>query len=1140
MPHDVQGSPEPGCPYMGLASYTEDDADFFFGRDRERDLVIARLRAARLTLVYGLSGVGKSSLLNAGVVHRLKQLARFNLTEYGAPQFAVVSFASWQEDPLAELKRAVKEAVEGALGDEADVSVPDTGSLTEYLQACLDQLGGSLYVILDQFEESFRYSTHQEARVRFADEFSGAVNAPGLRVNFLISIREDMLGSLDYFEGRIRGLRDSMLRIKHLDRDGARLAIKSPLKRYGELRGETYEIEDELVDAVLGLAGLDEPPSGAADRQEFFGATGDSRTVSSLLQLMMERLWSEERRAGSRTLRLTTLQQRLGGARRIAETHVEERLTALSREGREIAADVFDRLVTPSGVKIAHTVSDLADWLDRSEADLEPVLDALSSQESRILRPVPEGRYEIFHDVLGRPIQTWLAGYRAASRVHEIRRRRWKQGLVALGCVLLAAIAAVGALVIQQWRDAVREARHTEAGRLAAESLSESEATSGRFILGGLLAVESLRTARTSDGELAARRILSLLPSSSVFCADDTSVRAIQLSPDGEWIAIATADNSVQVCTVGGESETLSVAHDDVVHALSYSPDGQRLAVAYGDGATRVWDLNTHAELFRVDHDSAVRAVSFSSDGRRLATGSDDGAARIWDVGTGTKLQVMEDPNSDFVEQLDPRASSSPEVVHVKFSSDGSKLATASTDNVVRIWDTGTDGQSIQLEHDRSIYTLSFSPDGSEMITVSEDGSIRVWDIAKGDGRERSLYGGSVTTAALSQDGERVAIGSYDVASVWHVETDDLLARMPHASGVRTVSFSPDGTRIATGTDDGMVQVWVCEAIARKETFRRSLGGAPQTIVLSPFGDRIAVADADGTLRVVESITGDTIAEIPDGAKRAVAVFLDPVGSHVMVLTNDRRVRMWAADGGEETVTFELPSRSALLAVAPGGEWFAIRRGNATVELRDASGVDQLRLLPTGWVQAAVFSGGGTRLATASSDHTARIWDLRAGEEVGRLDHEDRILALAISSDGTRLATADYGNVVRVWDEDMSGVRAEMAYAERVNALSFSPDGLYLATRSADRTVRLCDVASGRELARILDADEVTAIAFDVTGTQLVAVGNDSVWGWQVWPVDPVGELCARLPRNFTLAEWESFFPDRPYRCTCENLPPCE
>src|SRR5947209_309182 len=81
-------------PYVGLSYYMEEFAGLFFGRDSERTLVISNLRAARLTILYAPSGVGKSSLLRAGVAARLRELARRSVAERGSARFIPVVFQS--------------------------------------------------------------------------------------------------------------------------------------------------------------------------------------------------------------------------------------------------------------------------------------------------------------------------------------------------------------------------------------------------------------------------------------------------------------------------------------------------------------------------------------------------------------------------------------------------------------------------------------------------------------------------------------------------------------------------------------------------------------------------------------------------------------------------------------------------------------------------------------------------------------------------------------------------------------------------------------------------------------------------------------------------------------------------------------
>ena len=246
----------PVTPYVGLVPYGEQDAPFFFGRERERGMIIANLMASRLTVLYGPSGSGKSSVLRAGVEHTLRQQAQQNLQEHGEPELIVVVFNNWRDDPLAGLSRAVQAAVQPILAalNRADDDSPDPYEFVKKLAAWTKRLKGELLIILDQFEEYFLYHPQEDGAGTFAVEFPLAVNSAELRVNFLVSLREDALSKLDRFKGRIPNLFDNYLRIGHLTQAAARAAIEKPLEEYNRRKPDAADhvtIEPALVDAVL-------------------------------------------------------------------------------------------------------------------------------------------------------------------------------------------------------------------------------------------------------------------------------------------------------------------------------------------------------------------------------------------------------------------------------------------------------------------------------------------------------------------------------------------------------------------------------------------------------------------------------------------------------------------------------------------------------------------------------------------------------------------------------------------------------------------------------------------------------------------------------------------------------------------------
>jgi hypothetical protein len=423
----MQPAGQRGSPYQGLIPYTEADASYFFGREQETRLIVANLFASPLTLLYGPSGVGKSSVLRAGVVSELNRRQNLN----------VVVHTDWKNAALDRLKGLLFSA--SGLDGQLDAKLP----LGDLLQSLADRTNHRWMILLDQFEEYFLYHPKEDD---FMLEFSHAVTQPGLPASFLISIREDALAKLDRFEGRIPILFDNYLRLDHLDDTGARAAIERPIAVFNgrnEPNTSPVQIEPKLVDEVLrqlktGQLSLERRLPGRAVPSEI-----TVKIETPYLQLVINRIWSKEMSAHSRILRLSTLES-LGGAEKIVRTHLDRVMKRLSSDYQSLAAQIFQYLVTPSGTKIALSPSDLASYVDAPVPIVRSMLKRLSDQDVRLLRTVDssdtaEPSYEIFHDVLAAPILDWRQ-----------RRQGWQNlqkraTMLVLSLVFLIAVV-IGAL----------------------------------------------------------------------------------------------------------------------------------------------------------------------------------------------------------------------------------------------------------------------------------------------------------------------------------------------------------------------------------------------------------------------------------------------------------------------------------------------------------------------------------------------------------------------------------------------------------------------------------------------------------------------------------------------------------------------
>jgi CHASE2 domain-containing sensor protein len=449
-------------PYVGLDYFVEDDAAFFFGRDAERKRIIGNLRASRLTLLYAESGVGKSSLLRAGVAARLRELASRSVAEDGSARYFPVVCSSWRGDSKVASIAALEAAGRSVLGDDMELSLR-RDSLEHAIEDVVAAVDATPLVILDQFEEHFLYEPRDGEG--FDDELARCINRHDLRVHFLISVREDAYSLIgDRFKARIPNVYGNYLHLEFLDERAARAAVLEPVDVFNEDLPEgapRFSVEPELVDAVLEQVRRGRVTIGDDGGREVSPA-GPATVETAYLQLVMKRLWDEEVATESRQLRLKTL-RRLGGADTIVRSHLDDVLAELPGDQQDSAAAAFRFLVTSSGRKIALSSDELREFSDVPAGPLEPALEHL--ERERILRPIPSAepdgisRREIYHDVLAPAILDWRRRHveerrrqetedRLAQARERARRLEVRNGRLAAAVIGLAAVSIALALYL--------------------------------------------------------------------------------------------------------------------------------------------------------------------------------------------------------------------------------------------------------------------------------------------------------------------------------------------------------------------------------------------------------------------------------------------------------------------------------------------------------------------------------------------------------------------------------------------------------------------------------------------------------------------------------------------------------------------
>jgi WD40 repeat protein len=1101
------GVAAPASPYKGLAPFddSELDAFLFFGRARETEVVSANVLASRLTVLYGPSGVGKSSLLRAGVVRSLRAAS-------GPPRPAVAAYGSWAGDPLAGLEEASRAAVTEALGREP---AEGPGGLTDRLAAWSAELGSEICLLLDQLEELFLYHPGESAG-GFVELLPELVTRPGLRVNILLGIRDDALSRLDVFKSRIPGLFANSLRLDHLDREAGRAAILGPLRRYAELSGAEVDAEPELVEDVLDevAAGRIEP--ALAGRGAVSGTEHEEgRIETPYLQLVMQRIWDVERERGSQLLRLQTLRD-LGGAQRIVEDHLERALDALSPLEQDAAANVFGHLVTPSGTKIAHGVSDLASYAEIGERELEPVLRSLAGL--RILRPLARNggggpRYEIYHDVLASAVLDWRTRHEA-ERVLERERsaariRNRRLALAALAALLaLAIVSAVAVYALVQRSDARANARQARAGELEARAESNLALDPLRSLD---LASRAVEMAEESSAADVLRRALVESHVRLDLTAGRGRVNAASHSPDGARVVTASEDGYARIFRAGDGTELVAVRHGGAVSDAVFSENGRLLATAGREGTVRLW-TPAGRPLRTFQTTGGVLDLALSSDSRVLVATSEAGRVYAWRLGGSSEPRV-------FPESKPAR--------RVAVSPDGRYVVTGGADRFARVYDLEAAGRRPlhELRHGGTVLCLAFGPRQEMLATGSADSSARTWDLVQGKLALR-LTGahGPVVDVTVSRRGRLVGAASADgTARVWDVDTPPLgglVALVGHANVLTDIAFSPDGLYLATSGRDGIARIWKTDGSL--QGVLRGEGSAIRGATFNPAGTRVLTYAEGGSVRIWDPGLDPELPIL--GRHRRPVETLDLVSGLALTSSQDRTVRIWGLDEpGRRVLPHPAPVNDATFS--EDGRLVVTASADRAARLWVATGTLRETLRHPAAVNAAIFSPDARLIATAGDDGYVRLWHSRDGRTESSLRHARAVDRLAFSPDGDRLAAAARGGAVRIWQlGEESPEHALKAHKGRIAAIAFSPDGSRLVTAGADRVANLWAVDSG-DLVRPMRGhrDALTFAAFSPDGRLVATASTDH--DVRLWD-GRTGRLKRVLPAHQAIVSQARFSDD--------------
>jgi WD40 repeat protein len=541
--------------------------------------------------------------------------------------------------------------------------------------------------------------------------------------------------------------------------------------------------------------------------------------------------------------------------------------------------------------------------------------------------------------------------------------------------------------------------------------------------------------------------------------------------PAGELVATGDANGDVSLWQLAdGQRAAIYQGHTNWTRSLAFSPDGSILATSSEDCTVRFWDITTGEQIALLGpHTHTLRGLNFSQDGQKFLTGGDDCQIRIYDL-----PQLLADAAVPTVEShcLQSFQGHTNWVFTVVYSPDESRLASASADGTVRIWDVAT-GECLQiLPHEHWVIRVLFTPDGRQAIVSGMSSTIQIWDTSSGQ-LIRTLSGHLdwVWSIEMSTDGNTLySTGEDRTIRTWDLRTGACQQVFrAHKDRIWTISLTPDNRHLVSGSEDSTIEIWDLQRGKCVKTIN-GYGNWIKSIAFVPQRGWLASSHRDRMVRIwswqhlacIHTLAGHTDA--------VMKIAVSPDGNYLASSSLDRTIRIW--------------------------------------DLTDLTCLHTIDLQVEG-ICSIAFSPDSSKLISGDYHADLQIWDIATGQ-LDRLlsDHPSRIQSVAVCNVQHLIATA-CENQIRIWDLSTGEcLHTIVAHYLPVLSIAFSPDGSYLASGSMDKTAKVWDTQSWECVQTLTGHQSWTiAVAFspkpftcgDRTDYQLIVSGGDRlIKRWQI------------------------------------------